>query len=141
LCWHIFNDDSNLDWLALSLDTVLGANPLSMSFITGLGHIYPMDPLQGQSRTDNVVEPIPGYAVMGPYGHVSFKSSYFATARGQKSNYPFLTQLTSPFPVLRRWADSNLLPQYNEGVIGPMSWQCSVFQILAANSAAKAAAK
>jgi len=140
LCWHIFNDDSNLDWLTLSLDTVLGANPLSMSFITGLGHKYPMDPLQGQSRTDNVVEPIPGYAVMGPYGHVSFKSSYFATAQGQKANYPFLTQLTSPFPVLRRWADSNLLPQYNEGIIGPMSWQCSVFQILAANSAVKATA-
>ena len=101
-----------------------------MSYVTGLGKRYPMDPLQGQSRSDNVVEPIPGYVVMGPFGHVSFMSHPFAVAQGDRSNYPKLTQLTSPFPVFRRWADSNYLPQYNEGGIGPASIQCAVFQLL-----------
>lgn len=134
----MFGDTTHLDWLALSLDTVLGANPLSTSFVTGLGHKYPMDPLQGQSRTDNIAEPIPGYVVMGFYGHVSFASPAFAAAQGDKSNYPYTTQLTSPFPILRRWADSNLLPQFNEGGIGPISWQCGVFQLLAAQAKASA---
>ncbi len=89
-----------------------------------------MDPLQGQSRSDNIAEPIPGYVVMGPFGHVSFMSPTFAVAQGDRSNYPKLTQLTSPFPVLRRWADSNLLPQYTEGGVGPASIQCAAFQIL-----------
>lgn len=135
LGWHILDDTSHLDWLALHIDTVLGANPLSMSFITGLGAEYPMDVLQGQSRSDDVLEPIPGYAVMGPYAHVSFKSPAFAVAQGDLSNYPKVTQLTSPFPILRRWADSNLLPQYNEGGIGPASIHCAVFQVLSAYSA------
>ncbi len=98
--WHFFNDEKHLDWMTLSLDTVLGANALGISYITGLGHRYPMDPLHGQSRSDSVLEPIPGYVVMGPYTHVSFKSPTFALAQGDKSNYPLLTQPTSPFPLL-----------------------------------------
>ena len=113
LGWHVFKDPAHLDWMTLSMDTVLGANPLGMSFVTGLGYVYPMDPTQGQSRTDNVVEPLPGYVVMGPYAHVSFMSPYFAAAQGNRANYPYLTQLTSPFPILRRWSDDNTLPQYN----------------------------
>lgn len=111
-----------------------------MSFVTGLGKRYPMDPTQGQSRTDNVDEPLPGYVVMGPYGHVSFKSPTFAVAQGDRSNYPKLTQMTSPFPVFRRWADSNLLPQYNEGGVGPIATQCGIFQVLSAVSKKRAAA-
>jgi hypothetical protein len=134
------DDISQLDWMSLSMDTVLGANPLSISFITGLGRNYPMDPLQGQSRTDNVAEPIPGYGVMGPYAHVSFKSPTFAVAQGDRSNYPSLEQNTSPFPILRRWADSNLLPQYNEGSVPTNAFQCSIFTILDAQAKASAAA-
>jgi hypothetical protein len=134
LGWHISNDIEMLDALAQNMDTVLGANALSTSFVTGLGDVYPMDPLQGQSRSDGVAEPIPGYVVMGPFTHVSFMSPTFAVAQGDRSNYPVLTQPTSPFPILRRWADSNLLPQYNEGGVGPISIQCGVFQVLNAYS-------
>jgi hypothetical protein len=134
LTYHMFNDASHLDWLSTSMDTILGANPLGTTFITGLGHRYPRDPVQWYSMhaTNDLSpkEPIPGYAVMGPYGHVSFMSPAFALAQGDRSNYPYLTQLTSPFPVLRRWSDSNLLPQYNEGGVGPISWECGVFQVL-----------
>ena len=89
---------------------------------------------------DSVREPIPGYVVMGAFGHVSFKSPAFAAAQGDRSNYPKLTQLTSPFPVLRRWADSHLLPQYDEGGVGPISIQCGIFQVLSAVSKKRAAA-
>lgn len=140
LGWHMFGDESQLDWMSASLDAVLGANPLAMSFVTGLGRVYPMDPTQGQSRTDDVVEPIPGYPVMGPFAHVSFKSPYFAVAQGDRANYPSMTQVTSPYPILRRWSDANELPQYNEGGVGPVSYLCGAFQILAASAYEFAAA-
>jgi hypothetical protein len=120
--------------MSQSLDTVLGANALSQSYVTGLGHIYPMDPLHGQSREDNIPEPIPGYVVMGPFSHVSFQNPYFAAAQGDRANYPRTTQPTSPYPTLRRWADSNMLPQYNEGGVGPITMQCGAFTILNAVS-------
>jgi hypothetical protein len=59
------------------MDTVLGANPLAISTITGLGTEYPMDPLQGQSRSDNVTEPIPGWGVFGPMAHVRFWNAFY----------------------------------------------------------------
>lgn len=139
LGWHMFNDRSQLDWVVQSLDVVLGANPIATSYITGLGHTYPMDPTQGQSRTDDVVEPLPGYAVMGPYGHVSLSSPYFRVAQGDDANYPSLLQLPSPFPVLRRWSDANELPQYNEGGVGPLTYLCGVYQVLHADAQSSSA--
>ena len=34
--------------MVATMDTVLGANPLGVSFITGLGALTPQDPLQGE---------------------------------------------------------------------------------------------
>lgn len=34
--------------MVATMDTVLGANPLGVSFITGLGAFTPQDPLQGE---------------------------------------------------------------------------------------------
>ena len=125
--------------MSLHLDTVLGANALAQSYITGLGHAAPLDPTQGQSMFDSYAAPIPGYIVMGPFTHVSFKSPTFAVAQGDPTNYPKLTQPTSPYPILRRWADSHLLPQYNEGGIGPLAWTCGAYTVLTAYSEALAA--
>jgi endoglucanase len=77
LGWFMFSDKAHLDWMSLSMDTVLGANPLAISTITGLGTEYPMDPLQGQSRSDNVTEPIPGWGVFGPMAHVRFWNAFY----------------------------------------------------------------
>ena len=69
LAWYVLKSNKYLDATVATMDTVLGANPLGTSFITGLGHTYPRDPLQGQSRSDKVDEPIPGY------GNLRFKCS------------------------------------------------------------------
>lgn len=136
LGYHILRDSKQLDWLSMSMDTVLGANPLSTTFITGLGVRSPLDPLQGQSRTDNVTTPIPGYGIMGPYAHVGASNPYFAAAQADANNYPSLVDVASPFPVLRRWSDVNVLPEYNEGTVGSATFQCGIFQVLRATSKA-----
>lgn len=134
LGWHMTGDTSHLDWMSLSLDTSMGANPLNMAFTSGVGQNTPKFPLQGQSKYDGLSTPIPGYGVFGPFCHVSASSINFLVAQSDANNYPSLVQPTSPFPILRRWADSNLLPEYNEGGIGPATFQCMVYQTLAATA-------
>ena len=55
----------------LNLDVQLGANPLAQSFITGLGHRPPKDPLSEWSLHDDVIPPVPGIPVFGVYSHLS----------------------------------------------------------------------
>ena len=55
------------------VDYQLGANPQSMSFITGLGSKYPMHPQHQISEWDGVVEPVPGISVYGAADGFPFK--------------------------------------------------------------------
>lgn len=48
------------------LDFQLGANLLSLSFVTGIGTRYPRHPHHQLSEWDGVPEPIPGVPVFGP---------------------------------------------------------------------------
>jgi hypothetical protein len=68
LAYALSGEEKFFDNAAINLDTQLGANPLSISFVTGLGTRYPRDPLQGQSIFDGVAEPIPGIPVFGTSG-------------------------------------------------------------------------
>jgi acyl-homoserine-lactone acylase len=58
------------------VDYQLGANPQSMSFITGLGSKYPMHPQHQISEWDGVVEPVPGISVYGAADGFPFKYLY-----------------------------------------------------------------
>lgn len=58
----------------------------------------------------------------------------FAVAQADGNNYPSLVEVISPFPVLRRWSDVNVLPEYTEGTVGSATFQCGVFQVLRATS-------
>eukprot|EP01047_Picozoa_sp_COSAG01_P095054 COSAG01_NODE_25840_length_731_cov_1.829114_1_plen_239_part_10 len=58
------------------LDYQLGANPQSMSFITGLGSKYPMHPQHQISEWDGVIEPVPGISVYGAADGFPYKYLY-----------------------------------------------------------------
>ncbi len=47
-------------------DYTLGMNPLDLSFVTGIGERYPVDPHHRPSKADAVAEPVPGFMVGGP---------------------------------------------------------------------------
>ena len=115
LNYHLFGDQKYLDAANLNADVTLGANPLSVSFVTGVGDVYPRDPLLGQSIYDPTDEPIPGYNVFGVAAHMPAGNPWNAEAQADRNNYPYLQYTHDSYPVLRRWADEHKLVRYNEG--------------------------
>ncbi|MCD6416649.1 MAG: glycoside hydrolase family 9 protein [Planctomycetes bacterium] len=55
-----------LDAVATSTDFSLGMNPSEMSWMTGAGSVYPMDPCNLNCTDDGVLEPHPGILIFGP---------------------------------------------------------------------------
>lgn len=65
-------DDNNQKYLNLATDIadyLLGKNPVGISFITGFGTKYVINPHHRPSAADGVEEPIPGFIVGGPNPH------------------------------------------------------------------------
>ena len=48
------------------LNYILGCNRHNMTFVTGVGSVYPMHPHHRPSASDGIVEPIPGLMAGGP---------------------------------------------------------------------------
>ncbi len=63
-----------LDAFATSIDFSLGMNPSEMSWMTGGGTVYPMDPCSHNSIYDGVDDPLPGILIYGPTNY--WKSEY-----------------------------------------------------------------
>ena len=64
--WMLTREQVYLDAVATSIDFTLGMNPSGMSWMTGAGTVYPMDPLNLNSLCDEVDEPQPGILIYGP---------------------------------------------------------------------------
>ena len=56
------------DAAAQNADFELGCNPLGMSWVTGIGYVYPVDIQHEQSEWDNLVDPWPGITLYGIVG-------------------------------------------------------------------------
>ena len=52
----------------LNFDFMLGANPMGMSWTTGLGYTYPVDIQHEVSETDGIADPVPGITIYGVTG-------------------------------------------------------------------------
>jgi endoglucanase len=71
-------DQKYLDAIATSVDFTLGMNPSEMSWMTGAGTEYPMDPVNANSISDDVPEPSPGILIYGPTNyHKDNKSAFY----------------------------------------------------------------
>ncbi len=114
---HVSEEDQQRyhDAIALSADYVLGANPLGMSFITGLGTVTPREPL----HLDSLVfvkqgrPPMPGIPVYGPVEELPH-AEYYRYARVQF--HPAFEE----HPLMRRYADVRSFVVNNECTI----WEC-----------------
>jgi len=130
LSYDLFNDSRYVDVAYHNLDIAMGSNPLSRSFITGIGEVSPMDPLSNQVVWDNVTEPIPGINVFGSCVHLSFNNDYYMEMQSNYNNYPAVAYEGDPYPILRRYADDYHLVQYNEFAVGSQSAVAPALQIL-----------
>lgn len=87
--------------LVSQLDVSLGANPQSMSYITGLGEVYPHRPLHW-GKALGIDEPVPGTGVFGPAAHMPKTNAFYAAMQSDDNNYPSRQSVDSPFPIYHR---------------------------------------
>ena len=100
------------DTLSLMSDYVLGANPMGMSWVTGLGSKSPVNILWGDSIAFMLLEnlpPMPGIPVFG-VGDIGWANYY---RYGRNATYPNFESR----PTLRKYADVRTFIQNNEFTI------------------------
>jgi len=112
------------------VDIALGTNPLSQSYITGLGKKQVMHPLHWASRWNRSATPTPGINVFGVASHMPNSNAFYAAAQSDANNFPFRNSDDAPYPVLRRFTDDFYLVQNTEFGINTLGPQCTLLMHL-----------
>jgi endoglucanase len=103
----------------------LGANPLNLSYTTGLGQRSPQRPLINDQRITNQAPP-PGITVYGPIDPIEFKNEWFWDLM-KPAIYPSIEQ----WPTTETYFDVYLAPAINEftvmQTIGPTAYTWGYF--------------
>jgi endoglucanase len=121
---HLSGEPVYLDTALQTLDIILGANPQSQVYLTGIGATPVRDPLDRISLNDANPEPLPGLTVGGPTWHLNASREPFIAvnaaywppeeappaADGQRD-------YAEAYPVLRRWIDDHELIAMNESTV------------------------
>jgi hypothetical protein len=128
--WKVTKDDRFRTAAFLNVDAQLGAHPLSLCFITGLGSVSPEDPLHLPSVHDGVKSPVPGLPVFGPAAHLPHKEPYYAATQKDDNSFPPCRDTLDPYPILRRFIDSHKLVPMTEFTIVHMAVCTTVFHLL-----------
>lgn len=128
--WSLVKDDKYLNAALLNLDTQLGANPLSLCFITGLGKRSPMDPLHHPSLHDGVKKPFPGLPIFGVAAHLPNDQPYYIESQKDENSYPPSWAALDPYPILRRYIDAHELVPMSEFTIVDVAVCAAVLNLL-----------
>lgn len=115
MAYLLSHDQKYLDTASLNADYQLGANPLSRSFITGVGSRPPEHPELREWLYNEKGIPAPGIPVFGPGG--TFKS--------MDGVYP------TNIPLWRVWIDTRVDAFHNEfGIAGPIGDATMLYSLL-----------
>jgi hypothetical protein len=119
--WAITSDERYCRRAAEMTNPQLGANPQSISYITGIGDRSPRFPLSKLSNYDGNVRPLNGIPVNGPHYHLP---AIWPSTRAVNETYlpsgAEVGESADPqhrYPPLRRYVDSFLLPPMSEPTI------------------------
>ena len=115
LAWLLTHEQSYLDAASLNADFELGANPLSRSFITGVGSRPVEHPEVADWLYDRNGRPEPGIPVFGPGGDVRSLGGVYPTS----------------VPIWRCWIDSRVDALHCEfGVESPIGDSAMLYSLL-----------
>jgi hypothetical protein len=128
--WALTKEDHFVKTALLNLDTQLGANPLSMSFITGLGKRPPKRPLHQPSLHYKAGDPVPGLPVFGVASHLPNNQHYYIESQKEEYNYPYRLETSDPCPILRRYVDTHELVPMSEFTVLEMAVCAVAFNLL-----------
>jgi endoglucanase len=121
---HLSGETIYRDTATQTLDIILGANPQSRVYLTGIGAAPVRDPLDRISLNDANAEPLPGLTVGGPTWHLNASREPFIAVNA--AYWPpeepaldenGLTDYANAYPVLRRWIDDHELIAMNESTV------------------------
>jgi len=89
----------------LNFDFMLGANPMGMSWTTGLGQAYPVNIQHEVSMTDGIADPVPGITVYGITGvmYGALRNTVWNSPAGPDSK-DLIAFKVPEVPVWRRWS-------------------------------------
>ena len=113
-----------LDTAVQALDIILGANPQSRVYLTGIGAAPVQDPLDRISLNDANPAPLAGLAVGGPTWHlhasrepfIGVNAAYWPPAKPALDG-DGAPDYASAYPVYRRWIDDHTLIAMNESTV------------------------
>jgi len=132
--WHLSGRPDYLEWAWQTPHMQLGANPQSISYITGIGARTPRFPLSKLSQHDGIDEPLPGIPVNGPHAHLpalwpamrSVNTAYYPAAETPQPD----SSDDDGYPVLRRYTDSAYLPPMSEPTVAEAARTAVAFGLL-----------
>jgi hypothetical protein len=134
--YALTNDGRYWDAALLNLNTQLGANPLNLSFITGIGTRAPQDPLHKPSMYDGIEAPVPGIPVFGPMARLHNNNPYHVVIQDDTHAFPQAHTEYDPYPILRRYVDTNEIVPYSEFTIVEMARTAGVLGLVSCASEA-----
>ncbi|KAA6183161.1 hypothetical protein F2Q65_16360 [Thiohalocapsa marina] len=130
---HLTGQPVYLDLAWQVVDILLGANPLSQTWLTGFGGKPVKDPLDRVSLSDDQDAPLRGLPVPGPIWHLpGFREPYIAFNKAfyPPEQPPTAEDWHSAYPVFRRYLDSHHLIPMNESTIREMAAIAMAFGLL-----------
>jgi len=95
-----------------------GANPISLSFVTGLGARSPRYPLSKLSQYSDGGTALPGLPVNGPFARLP---TPWPTTRAVVETYRPAADPGAGYPFLRRYTDARHLPPMSEPTIAEVA--------------------
>jgi len=132
--WSITGEQDYCRRSAAMTNPQLGANPQSISYITGLGKRSPRYPLSLLSKVDAQVAPLNGIPVNGPHYHLP---AIWPSTRAVNDNYIPVNAAEDgsmgaykSYPPLRRYVDSTLLPPMSEPTVAEYALTAVAFGLL-----------
>ena len=117
--WKLTGDNKYKEWIIRSCDNTLGANPLNLCYITGLGS-RPVYGSLHNSKYCHHGEVAPGMQVEGPVYKVD-------AYRVKETSYP---KLQENMAILQNYVDCHYAIILNEGVVHSQTQTMAVFGML-----------
>lgn len=118
---YLTGHDDYCDAIKRSMQFMMGANPLNMTFTTGVGHIYPRNPLHIDTHFTNREAPIgiTTYGPADPIPHGKNNRLYWATQK--------IVDVGAIYPDVRSWPP---LESYWDIFMHPQTSEYTVMQNL-----------
>lgn len=108
IAYKLTVDKKYLDAIIANTNFMLGANPLGMSWTTGIGFVYPVDIQHNNSEKDGIMDPVPGITIYGitggPSMHYKGRELAWSPKDANGKIVDFIKEVNKNAPFFRAWS-------------------------------------